>query len=190
MAGFFQKLRDMIPGEVARLAAKALENKYKTYSFPELPRTVQQLNALPEASLKDPYAVAALTLAVLDSYGSDPAACYAMLDVLKGPEPLSPAEKDFLRDRLKGKEYKPRSFFDGATPENNYTPATPWTIRVHANPYSFQNEGWAVLYVKSGGGDNERGIKLRQKPSTGQWFLNDIQCLSDVRLPAAEDKWR
>ena len=51
-------------------------------------------------------------------------------------------------------------------------------------------EGWAVLYVKSGGGDNERGIKLRQKPSTGQWFLNDIQCLSDVRLPAAEDKWR
>ena len=81
-------------------------------------------------------------------------------------------------------------FFAGATPENNYTPTTPWTVRVHANPYSFQNEGWAILYLKSGGGDNERGIKLRQKPSTGQWFLNDIQCLSDIRLPASENKWR
>ena len=32
-------------------------------------------------------------------------------------------------------------------------------------------------------------IKLRKKPSTGQWFLNDIQCLSDIRVPASEDPW-
>ena len=25
--------------------------------------------------------------------------------------------------------------------------------------------------------------------STGQWFLNDIQCLSDIRTPAAYDPW-
>ena len=190
MAGLLQKLLSMLPGEGAKLVSKALDNKYKSFTFPVLPKSVEQLMALPEAALTDPYAVAALTIAVLDCHGTDPAACHAMLNVLKGPEPLSQAEKDFIRERLSGKEYKPRSFFAGATPENNYTPSAPWTVRVHANPYSFQNEGWAILYLKSGGGDNERGIKLRKKPSTGQWFLNDIQCLSDIRLPASEDKWR
>ena len=43
--------------------------------------------------------------------------------------------------------------------------------------------------MTSGGADNPRPIKLRKKPSTGQWFLNDIQCLSDIRVPVAEDPW-
>ena len=53
----------------------------------------------------------------------------------------------------------------------------------------FDNENWATLWVKSSGADNERQIKLRRKPSTGEWFLNEIQCLSDVRPPASEDPW-
>ena len=51
------------------------------------------------------------------------------------------------------------------------------------------NENRAMLYVKSSGADNPRGIKLRKKPSTGQWFLNDIQCLSEIKEPAEEDPW-
>lgn len=34
-----------------------------------------------------------------------------------------------------------------------------------------------------------RSIKLRKKPSTGQWFLNDIQCLSEIRVPQEADPW-
>ena len=98
-------------------------------------------------------------------------------------------EKSFMKDRLNGKEYKVRSFFEGATPENDYTPNKPYVISVIENPYSFDNENWATLYVTSGGADNPRNIKLRKKPSTGEWFLNDIQCLGDIRLPKSEDKW-
>ena len=58
-----------------------------------------------------------------------------------------------------------------------------------ANPYSFQNSGWCTLWMHSGGADNDREVKLRQKPSTGQWFLNQILFLSDIRTPAAQDKW-
>ena len=43
---------------------------------------------------------------------------------------------------------------------------------------------------QSGGADDPRPVRLRKKPSTGQWFLVDIQYLSDIRVPAAEDKWR
>ncbi len=63
------------------------------------------------------------------------------------------------------------------------------SIEVDVTPYSFDTENWATMYVKSAGADAPRSIKLRKKPSTGQWFLNEIQCLSDIRVPAAEDPW-
>lgn len=53
----------------------------------------------------------------------------------------------------------------------------------------YAEENWATLYVTSCGADNPRPIKLRKKPSTGQWILNDIQCLSDIRIPVEEDPW-
>ena len=191
MANLLQKLLDSVGGKLATAATQAVKKAVgtKSYSFPRLPQTVEELKSLPEASLKDCYASAALTAVALLRYETDPEACFAMLDFLKGPEPLSPSEKSFIRERLQGKEYKPRSFFVGATPENNYQPTSPYTIRVTANPYSFDNENWATLWLKSGGGDNERPVKLRKKPSTGQWFLNEIQYLTDIRLPATEDKW-
>jgi hypothetical protein len=98
-------------------------------------------------------------------------------------------EKQFLKDRLAGKAYKSFSFFAGAAPENGYTPDKPYSITVSSNPYSFTTENWATVYVKSGGADSLRPVKLRKKPSTGQWFLNEIQCLSDIRLPAEADPW-
>ena len=187
MAGLLQQLLDLFGGKVAKAAAKAIGTR--TFSFPSVPQTVEELKAFPEAALTDCYAVAALSAVALLRYEADPDGCFAMLDFLKGPEPLSNMEKSQIRDRMSGKGYKPRSFFAGATPENNYTPSTPFTIRVAANSYSFDNDGWATLWLKSGGADSERSVKLRKKPSTGQWFLNEIQYLSDIRLPVAEDKW-
>ena len=164
-------------------------NHTETFTFDALPQTLEALRALPEAKLDTALKTTALTILALSRYESDPQTAYAMLSWLKGPEDFSTSEKSFLQDRLRGKEYKVRSFFEGATPENDYTPNKPYVISVIENPYSFDNENWATLYVTSGGADNPRNIKLRKKPSTGQWFLNDIQCLSDIRLPKSEDKW-
>jgi len=165
----------------------------RSFTFENLPQNVEELKALPEADLKDPYAVGALTLAALTRYRDNIDDCIEMLNFLKGPEPLSGYEKQFLRDRLQGKEYKPFSYFKGATPANNYTPNTPYKISVETNKYSFTTDGsgheWCTVWVTSGGADNPRSIKLRQKKSTGQWFLNDIQCLSDISTPAEDDPW-
>lgn len=165
------------------------KNRSESFSFAALPADVAQLQSLPEASLDSAFKTTALVLAALCRYEQDPEACFRMLDWLKGPEDLSPFEKQFIRERLTGQVYLPRSYFAGATPANGYTPSVPYTITVMENPYSFDNENWATLHILSGGGDNPRQIKLRKKPSTGQWFLNDIQCLSQIRLPVAEDKW-
>ena len=144
---------------------------------------------MPEASLDSAFKTTALTIAALCAYEQSPDACIEMLNFLKGPAEVSTYEKGFIKERLSGKFYKTFSFFEGAVPENGYKPNTPFVIKVSENPYSFDEENWATLYVTSGGADNPRPIKLRKKPSTGQWFLNDIQCLADIRTPVADDPW-
>ena len=165
------------------------KNHSETFTFSALPANLSELQALPESDLKSAFKTIALTILALCRYEHDQNAAIEMLNFLKGPEDLSTYEKQFIAERMKGQEYKPRSFLAGATPENGYQPTIPYTITVSETPYSFDEENWATLYVTSSGSDNPRPIKLRKKPSTGQWFLNDIQCLSDIRIPVAEDPW-
>ncbi|MDR1692504.1 MAG: hypothetical protein LBR72_04035 [Oscillospiraceae bacterium] len=160
-----------------------------TFTFGSLPMSVEQLKSLPEAVLTKPHYTAALTVLALCRYGDSPQDAVGMLNFLKGPQPLSPYEEGFLRDRLNGKAYKPFSFFDGATPGNNYTPAQPYRITVFAGPYSFQEAGYAKLMICSSGADAPREIKLREKPSGAQWFLWENYLLSDIREPNANDPW-
>ena len=84
----------------------ALNGGVKTYTFYNLPETLQDLQALPEANLKDPYGVAALTIAALCRYETNPDACFEMLNWLKGPDGISNYERQFIRERLQGKTYK------------------------------------------------------------------------------------
>lgn len=164
-------------------------NQSVTFTFEKLPQNVAELQALPEYSLDTPFKTAALALLALTKWESNPEECHAMLDSLRGPAPMSTYDKQFLRDRLRGKEYKVKSFFAGASVDNSYTPSLPYTVTVSDNPYSYPEENWATLYMKSAGADSPRPIKFRKKPSTGQWFLNDIQILADIRIPKADDPW-
>ena len=197
--GLFDSLKNVVKGsvnkEISRVVADTVssvgkgKNRSESFTFQGVAENVSQLQSLPEASLDTPFKTAALTLLALCRYKESPEDAVAMLDFLKGPEQVSPYEKQFYKERLYEKEYIPFSYFNGATPQNSYTPSAPMTIEIYENPYSFDNEHWATLWVKSGGADNMRSIKFRQKPSTGQWFLNDVQCLSEIRLPAEKDPW-
>lgn len=164
-------------------------NNSETFVFAQLPQNKEELMALPEADLSSAYKTAALSMVALLMYEKDPENCFGMLDALRGPEPLSVYDKSFIKDRLAGKEYKVKSFFKGATTENGYVPTEPYTITVTENQNSFSEENWAILYLRSAGADSEREIKLRRKASTGQWFLNDLLCLSDIKVPATADPW-
>ncbi len=197
--GLFDSLKHMAESTIKKEATKAVsnavssigkgKNRSESFALQAFPQNIGELQTLPEASLDSPFKTAFLTLASLCLFKTNPDAMYEMLNFLKGPEEVSGYEKQFISERLHGKEYIPFSYFNGATPQNGYTPTQPITIEIYENPYSFDNENWATLWVKSGGADNMRSIKFRKKPSTGQWFLNDIQCLSEIRLPAEADPW-
>ena len=169
-----------VPGK----AVNAMESK-KVVLNP-LPKSVAEIKPA-----NTPQQTAAYAIAALVRYTENAEAGIAMLDVLRGPRPLNNFNKQFLRDQLRGKEYTAKSYFDGANPDNNYTPSMPYTLTVSETPYSYQNKDYAQLWVKSGGADNPRPITMRLKPSTGEWYLWEYEgLLAGIRIPAKDDPWK
>ena len=166
-------------------------NKKWTVTWSELPKTLDELKALPEAQLKEPYQAAALTVAALCRYSDSREDSIAMLDYLRGPaSPMSQRDKDFIRDRhMDGQTYIARSYFEGAVPDNDYTPSKPYKLIISANPVPIPEENYMSVLLTSGGADSPRQITLRNKPSTGQWFLWEQFLLSGIRIPKSKDAW-
>ena len=65
----------------------------------------------------------------------------------------------------------------------------PFTVTIFSNPYSFQNENYATLHLRSGGADNPRQFRLRLKPSTGVWYLDEQMILVGIRPAQKDDPW-
>lgn len=179
------------PSSGGTVQTQSYQSGGRTFTFDSLPQNVQELNALIANMEKSPYATAALVVAAYCRYETSTKDCIAMINVLKGPETLSREDERFLRDRIGDAGYVPRSFFDGAVPDNDYTPTVPYTITVTDNSYSFVEDGYARLFIKSNGADSARPITLRTKPSTGEWFFWGSQgFLMSIRKPASTDKWK
>lgn len=162
------------------------------YSFDSLPKTLSELQALPQASLKSPEDTAALVILALAEYPDNKENSIEMLSFLKGPGgPLSEYEKQFLRDRFMDSRYIMNSYFAGSSPENNYTPAKPYSFDINEMAHGRDQitEGYVRVSVKSSGADSEREIKLRTKASTGEWFLHEQFLLPGIRAPKAQDPW-
>ena len=178
-------------GQSAKQAISGATNKTYTVTLSSIPANLAELQAMPEGALKQPEHTAALTVAALCMYPVDKEASFEMLNFLHGPRGLTPSDKQFIADRFRDKDYVPRSYFVGATPDNNYEPSEPLTIKFFENPYARQNidEGYLTLQVESGGADSPRQIRLRTKPSTGEWFLWEQFILSDIRPPKSADPW-
>ena len=170
-------------------AAMKLESSehWVRVEFDALPQTAAEV-----APCRTPEETAALTVAALVRFTEDQEAGIAMLNVLRGPRPLSPQEIQLLKDQLlKDRDYVARSHFNGATPDNNYTPLQPYSVTVADSVHSYDQENYATLYIRSGGADSPRPITLRKKPSTGEWFLwNHVGLLPGIRVPASQDPWR
>lgn len=159
----------------------------QTFTFRALPESAQELMALPEGDLDSPFKTAALTVCALCAYAAAPEIGIEMLDALKGPQPLSAYEKQFLRDRFSDKKYVPFSYFAGAKPDNDYTPSQPFSVTIASNPYSYDNEGYCKLYLTSGGADSPRAVTLRSKGD--KWYLWEQFLCADIRKPASQDPW-
>lgn len=157
-------------------------------TFYDLPETLEAFKVMVEAKQDTPFGTAALTVLAFCVYPKNKELSLEMLDFLRGPRPLSVMDKQFIADRFRDKDYVPRSYFEGATPQNDYQPAEPYTIAVSENPYSYQNEGYATLYITSAGADSPRSVQLRLAKD-GKWYLWEQYILADIRKPECENPW-
>lgn len=160
----------------------------RKFTFEKLPDTLEELNSLPEVSLDDPFKAAALTVCALCTYAKNREEGIKMLNFLKGPKPLTNMDIQFINDRfMDDRSYVIFSYFEGTTPDNNYTPSVPYTLNISDNAYSYQEEGYVSLSLTSSGADSPRKITLRQKGN--QWFLWQQYLLPDIRKPKNKDPW-
>lgn len=163
-------------------------NRTDTVVFSALPDDIQQFKAMPQASLSSPFETAAMTVLALCFYPKDRDASLAMLEYLRGPRPMNNSEKQFIVERFRGKDYVPRSYFLGATPDNDYSPSQPYSIEISENPYTYSEQGFARLLITCGGADSPRPIKLRLAKD-GKWYLWEQALLTDVRHPESTNPW-
>lgn len=156
--------------------------------FDVLPRTAEDIEALLEYyPLSDPRHTGAFFIASLVRYVDSADDGLAMIDVLRGPRPMNGMEQDFIKDRLRDKTYLPGAYFEGAAPENDYTPDTPWTLIVYDDTMEAE-EGYRYIQVATTGADSRRRITLREKD--GQYYLWEYSnVLTGIRLPASLDSW-
>ena len=172
----------------AASAVGNLGNKKEKIVFNSLPSTLEEFTSLPQASLSTPFDTAAMTVLAFCYYPQNKDLALQMVNYLRGPRPLSGGDISFIADRFRDSDYVPRSYFEGSTPANDYTPAEPYTIVVSENPYSYQNEGYATLYITSGGADSPRSVQMR-KAKDGKWYLWEQFILVGIRQPESSNPW-
>ena len=156
----------------------------------KIPESLQEFEAL-AAGQRTPEKISALFLCALSLFDRNMADGVSAMNLIRGPKPMTPYDAQFLRDRLRGKAYLPLAYFEGATPQNGYKPNAPYVLNVLSDPRPQDIEpGYLRVFLKTAGADSPRPMKLRQKASTGEWFLWEYSSiLSGIRIPAAEDPW-
>lgn len=174
---------------VSNAVTKAQTKEYKVV-FNILPKNLEEMKALPEATLKEPYYAAALALAALLQFKDNKEACFEMLEFLNGPTELSTFTKSFISEHLGEADYIPKSYFEGSSPDNDYTPKEPYTCTIYKTSISEDiDEGYMRLFVNSSGADSPREIRMRKKPSTGEWFVAELYLFAGIRKPKSANPW-
>lgn len=179
-----------------------------TYKFSTVPVNLGELKqynlTVPDGRYKT---MALLILAYRTWTPTNPTDCEEMLAYLNNRE-MTPYYKNFLRDRMKGDQkykYLGNAYLNGATPENNYTPAKPISITLRQDtlpgkgnsiseniPYFEKTQTTPDIYrafIDFPGSDSSRWICCYKHSKTGKWFIWDQSwhdLLTAVKQPAGE----
>ncbi len=175
-------------GSLLGLSNALAANDKQRFVFETLPTSVNELQQLPQSALDTPFCTAALTLLALMYYPLNKEISLQMLEFLKGSQPLTAYEKQFLADRFRDKDYVSRSYFVGASVQNDYQPTMPLTLVVMQTGHSYEQAGYAKLFLQSSGADTPRPIVLRQAKD-GKWYLWEQMLLADIRPPSSQNPW-
>ncbi len=144
----------------------------------------------------NPYNVAAAFVNIATAYNvNDDSNFIEMLQFLMGDnQPISALMRQQIKDRMTQNDkasFIGKSYFKGATPDNDYTPSIPYEVEVTENDYSRQEEGYVRLFLKSGGADSPRPITVRLAKDGNYYLWSDsfMGILADIRSLESSNPW-
>lgn len=162
----------------------------------EFSKIMSSKSELEKLDRTNPYNVVAMFANTICNYDvKDDSNFIEMLQYLMGDnQPISNLMKQQIKDRMTQNDkygYIGKSYFEGATPDNDYTPSTPYVVNVTDNPYTDENEGYKRLFLKSGGADSERPVTVRLAKDGNYYIWSDsfMGLLSDIRKPESSNPW-
>ena len=155
--------------------------------FDKLDMNIEEFKLLSDKYLLVPEQSAGMLIIAFYNYIKDENLGVEMINILKEPEKLSNYEISFLKDRFYDKKYLPKVYFKGATPENDYTPDKPYTIRFLSDKKT-ETEEYVKVYIKESAFDTPRSITLRKKAD--KYFIWEYSgIVMGVRKPISENPW-
>ncbi len=158
-------------------------------SFDTLPNSLNEFSILVNEGMTAPEKTCALFICSVNILAQNMSEGLDAINMLKGPQPLSVFEKSWFKDRIVNKKYLAMAYFNGSTPENNYTPTKPYSLTFLKDPRPQDCEdGYMRLQIKTPAFDSPRYIKLRQKGDN--WYIWDVNSIMlGVRIPKQDDPW-
>lgn len=134
--------------------------------------------------MNDPYMLAALTVETFEAFASDRERCYRQLALLRGPLRLLPRDVESVRLALEHKSYLPRSYYEGASPENGYLLVEPRAVVCEESPLAPLDVDILRVNVRCGGDPLPRSVSLRRRGET--YYLWEYANLLIDPLPPSE----
>ena len=164
-------------------------NGTKAIVFQQLPTTLAEFMALPQATLQSPYDSVAMFVVALSQYTVNRDESIAMINYLRGPQPMSQLDLQRLKEQASSYPYVTRSYFTGAVPQNDYTPSVPYKVVLGTNPYSFTTPNTAKLFVHCGGADSDRPCSTRLAKDAKWYVIEYSSLMMGIRKPESQNPW-
>ena len=171
--------------------------KKVTFTFNALPRNIEELKTLEinnRQYFESQYFVTALFICCLNRIADNSADAWEMINYLRthtatvGMNGISTIAKlqtqNIAKSDLVGNDTNGypvvnglRSYFEGSSPSNLYTPTTPYKVTVveqHAEPlYTLEGITYARIHVLSSGADSPVGWLTLRKTNNHGWLITD-----------------
>lgn len=160
--------------------------KELTIEFLALPKNVEDLKLIDRSGDNGKFVVVALLLASLKTWKKEDeeTCCEMMKELLNSPtvpNNYSNFTKSFVKDRMLQNDkydFLADAYFDGANPDNGYTPNNPLSITLREYPYAPQLSTMygPNIYVEKivsdfKGADSERSVSVYKDPKDQKWYI-------------------
>ena len=179
-----------------------------TYVFTKLPETLEDIKSIPLTTKFAPVAAAICACAAFDETKTGITNQYThpifdMMDYLNGPSiTINNVAKsgifDSMRNTLSLKDKAKMAYFNGAAPENSYTPTQPYTFKLVHGPYYIPAKASTIAHpqgeperhmilISFAGDDAQRYVDVYHS-GDGNWYTWDNSwqhLVADMKDPAA-----